>query len=445
MIFQFCKYITPTAYFTLKNKLGLYIYPKAASLPIDILKYLEKDECYVSEQAKQIDLAYQAIVKGYIGEVERLENIEKLPLEDEYRFTRKYFSSFWVIHTLFLRLITLNNPFKEVNAFLKSKNRTRYPINQKPILYEKWEGFQSDLIKDNPKISIIIPTLNRYEYLKDVLLDLENQDYTNFDVIIVDQTDPFQKEFYEGYDLDMHVIHQQEKALWLARNRAIEMSDAEYLLLYDDDSRIDDDWITNHLKCLDFFKADISSGISISAVGAEVPKDYTYFKHSEQLDTGNVLIKRAVFKKIGLFDRQYEKQRMGDGEYGLRAYLEGFKNISNPYAKRLHLKVGTGGLRQMGLWDGFRPNKWFDPRPIPSILYQYRKYYGQKMAIYSLIKSIPQSIIPYKYKGSKKFLPLAYLILFIIWPLLLIQVYKSWKLATEKLKVGDLIDKLKFI
>ena len=89
---------------------------------------------------------------------------------------------------------------------------------------------------------------------------------------------------------------------------------------------------------------------------------------SDQLDTGNVLLKRGVFKKIGLFDRQYEKQRMGDGEYGLRAYLEGFLNISNPYAQRLHLKVGTGGLRQMGSWDGFRPKNWFGPRPVPSVL-----------------------------------------------------------------------------
>jgi GT2 family glycosyltransferase len=90
-----------------------------------------------------------------------------------------------------------------------------------------------------------------------------------------------------------------------------------------------------------------------------VPQNYSFFRVSDQIDTGNVLIKRDVFQTIGLFDRQFEKQRMGDGEYGLRAYLEGFLNVSNPYAKRLHLKVGTGGLRQMGSWDGFRPKKFF--------------------------------------------------------------------------------------
>ena len=197
----------------------------------------------------------------------------------------------------------------------------------------------------------------------------------------------------------------------------------------------------NNFKCLDFFKADISSGVSISIVGAEVPKNYAFFKHSSQLDTGNVMIKRKVFEAIGLFDRQYEKQRMGDGEYGLRAYLHGFKNISNPHAQRLHLKVGVGGLRQMGSWDGFRPKKWFSPRPIPSVVYQFRKYYGNRMTIYSLLRLVPPSTLPYKYKGNKRLILLAYLSLFLIWPLLLVQVIQSWNKASLKLKQGALIKK----
>ena len=70
-------------------------------------------------------------------------------------------------------------------------------------------------------VSVVIPTLNRYTYLKDVLEDLEKQDYENFEVIIVDQSEPFQKEFYDQFDLNIHLIYQEEKALWLARNTAI--------------------------------------------------------------------------------------------------------------------------------------------------------------------------------------------------------------------------------
>jgi glycosyltransferase involved in cell wall biosynthesis len=439
MLFSFLKYLQPTHYFTLSNRKGEYIYPIASEIPKNIIKYLNIDTNYSSKTAINYDLSFQAIEKGFVGDVKKIEFIEEIPIVDEYRFVKKYFSIFWFVYTFIIRLMTFNNPFKEINGFIKSFSVTKSNISVNPINYQEWNVFESKLLKTKPKVSVIIPTLNRYEYLRDVLNDLENQDYQNFDVIVMDQSEPYQDKFYDAFDLDIKLENQKEKALWLARNKAVELSDADYLLLFDDDSRVDVNWISNHLKCLDFFNADISSGVSISTVGAKIPHNYTYFKHSNQLDTGNVLIKRKVFKAIGLFDRQYEKQRMGDGEYGLRAYLYGFVNISNPYSKRLHLKVGSGGLRQMGSWDGFRPKKWFSPRPIPSVVYQFRKYYGTKMTIYSLIRSVPPSILAYKYKGNKNLILLAYLSLFLIWPLILIQVMQSWNKASLKLKQGALI------
>jgi glycosyltransferase involved in cell wall biosynthesis len=291
-------------------------------------------------------------------------------------------------------------------------------------------------------VSVVIPTLNRYEYLKDVLTDLEKQDYSNFEVIVVDQSTPFREGFYSNFKLDLTLVRQTERALWLARNHAIEISKGEYMLLFDDDSRVAPNWISNHLKCLDFFNAEISSGVSLSAVGAEVPKNYAYFRISDQIDTGNVLLKKQVFRDIGLFDRQFEKQRMGDGEFGLRAYLNGYKNISNPYADRIHLKVGSGGLREMGSWDAFRPKKLFAPRPIPSVLYLYRKYFGRKRALLAIYRSVPQSIIPYRYKKNKKMLVLGMLISLFLFPFVVLQVFISWRLASKKLREGALIGEL---
>jgi glycosyltransferase involved in cell wall biosynthesis len=442
MLFSFLKYLKPTHYFTLFNKNGELIYPLYSGLSKTDLENLELDSGYSSELSKQYDLSYQALEKGYIGLAQKITTLEKIPVADEYHFVKKYFSTFWYIYTFVIRLLTFHNPIREVYGFMRSIRVKRYHLSNKPFEYEKWDSFESISIKKSRKVSVIIPTLNRYEYLKDVLKDLELQDYKNFDVIVIDQSEPFDKKFYEVFDLNIKLVYQEEKALWLARNIAVEISDADYLLFFDDDSRVDSDWISSHLKCLEFFNADISSGVSISIVGAKVPEDYSYFKHSSQLDTGNVMIKREVFKKIGLFDRQYEKQRMGDGEFGLRAYLYGFVNISNHIAKRLHLKVGTGGLRQMGSWDGFRPKKWFSPRPIPSVLYQFRMYYGLKMTIYLLLRTIPLSLIPYKYKGDKKIIVFSYLSLVVIWPIILIQVLISWKKATIKLNEGTLIKKI---
>jgi len=289
---------------------------------------------------------------------------------------------------------------------------------------------------------VIIPTLNRYNYLSDVLKDLEEQDYANFEVIVVDQSEPYQESFYNNFKLKLRVERQDEKALWLARNNAVKWSGTDFLLFFDDDSRVEPNWIRMHLKAIDFFKADLSSGVSISKVGDETPAHYAHFRTSDQLDTGNVLIKKSVFQKIGLFDRQFEKQRMGDGEFGLRVYKAGFINVSNPLARRIHLKVDSGGLREMGSWDAFRTKKWFAPRPIPSVLYFFRSNFGNSASRLALIRTIPMSIMPYKFKKNKGLKILAALLSILIFPIILIQVMRSWQLASKKLSVGPLIDNL---
>ena len=442
MFFNLLKILQPTHYFQLYKKDGSSVFPIPDKLPKEILDRLEPDISFKCENAKEYDLSWQAVNKGYIGNAETYTSFHKLSIVDEYRFLRKYFHPVWVLYVLLLRILSFKNLFKEIYAYRKTKQVVRSSYLKSPIKHDGWTSFNANLITENPMISVVIPTLNRYEYLKDVLEDLEKQDYKNFEVIVVDQSAPYREDFYKDFKLDIQLFYQEERALWLARNNAIKSSKGEYILLFDDDSRVEPNWISNHLKCLDFFGADISSGVSLSVEGAEIPENYSFFCISSQLDTGNVLLKKEIFCAIGLFDRQFEKQRMGDGEFGLRAYLNGFKNISNPHASRVHLKVGSGGLREMGSWDAFRPKKLFAPRPIPSVLYFFRKYFGRKRAVLALFKSVPLSIIPYRYKKNKKMLILGALISVFLLPFILIQVIISWRLASKKLREGEMIERL---
>ncbi|HLV40393.1 glycosyltransferase family 2 protein [Xanthomarina sp.] len=439
MLFIFLKYLQPTHYFQIFKKDGFSVFPKIKYLPKEIVEQLELDTRFTSDIGMEYELSWQAIHKGYIGKSETYSSFEKVPIEDEYRFIRKYFHKVWVFYVLCLRLMAFNNPVKELKAWIQSRNVKQISFSQ-ALKYDTWEECTSTLILQKPLVSVVIPTLNRYDYLKDVLSDLEQQEYKNFEVLVVDQSEPFQPAFYTAFDLKLQLIRQEEKALWLARNTAIKIAKGEYILLFDDDSRVAPDWILSHVKCLDYFQSDLSSGVSISEVGAKTPANYNFFRVSDQLDTGNVLIRKSVFKKLGLFDRQFEKQRMGDGEFGLRAYLEGYLNISNPYAKRLHLKVGTGGLREMGSWDAFRSQNWLDPRPIPSVLYFHRKYFGNYNSRLGLLKTIPTSIMPYRFKGHRMYTILGAILFLFFMPVVLFQVNKSWRLASDKLSCGPLIE-----
>lgn len=444
MLFPFLQYVNPTWYFNLPSAGRIAYFPDYDLLSEKEQSFFKLDTEYSNRAVTKLDIAYQAWNKGIIefDYEKKLDYVKVKPsILDNYRFLRKYYHPLWSWYVFIIRLISLKNPFLEFLSFVKCLKVKRINIYKSIYSYhELYKNFRYGFFDKKPKVSVIIPTLNRYKYLEDVLRDLERQEYKNFDVIIVDQSEPFDEEFYKKFLLKIKVIRQAEKALWLARNTAIKVSDAEYILLFDDDSKVDSDWIIHHLKCLEFFNADISSGVSLSVVGAKIPENYSYFRWSDQLDTGNVMIKRDVFRKIGLFDRQFEKQRMGDGEFGLRAYLAGFKNISNPYAKRIHLKVGEGGLRQMGHWDAFRPKDFLSPRPIPSVLYLTRKYFGNKASIFFLLSSVPPSIVPYKWKRNNYLLILGSFLSVILSPLIIYQVIKSWSISSKMLKNGDLIE-----
>lgn len=436
MIFNFLRYLSPIWYFNLKPALDFGFFPTEEQLKRDGF-LLNLDEKYLSKESKIRDLAWNAFKSGYINNayepgIDVWKKVN-LPVQDEYLFLRKNYHSAWVLYVLLIRLFTFHNPFVELKAYFKNREVKRVDFLKLALNYELYESFESDLIKKEPLVSVIIPTLNRYVYLKDVFKDLENQTYKNFEVIVVDQTEPFQEDFYQGWNFKLVYWHQKEKALWKARNSAIQKANGDYVLLYDDDSLVDSNWIEEHLKCLDFFKADLSSGVSLSVVGAEIPLNYQYFRWSDQLDTGNVLLKKEIFYKIGFFDLQFEKQRMGDGEYGLRCYLNGYKNISNHKAKRIHLKVSEGGLRQMGSWDGWRPKKLFGPRPVPSVLYLSRKYFGASNTIYYIMNSIFPSLIPYKFKGNKKLKFVSFLFIPFLLPLVIFQVINSWKQSSKML------------
>jgi len=413
MLFLFQKYLQPTWYF---NRL-----PEGRTgRPIPV---------------EQNEAVYRGLLLGRRWDVPP-HRTARDP-DANYRFLRRYFHPAWSGYVWMLRVISGHWRPAGLRAFFRSFREKRSTLYRHLI-----EMPALPALRETPGVSVILPTLNRYDALKDALKDLEQQDYPAFEVIVVDQSEPFRPGFYRPFDLPLKLIRQEEKALWRARNAAIRAAKYELLLFFDDDSRVGSDWIHRHVQGLVAFDADLSSGVSISGLDQEVPGPYRLFRLADQLDTGNALIRRQVFERIGLFDRQFEGQRMGDGEFGFRAYLAGFRNVSNPLACRYHLKASSGGLRQMGSWDAFRPGSWVKPRPLPSVTYFYRRYLGDGPARWALLKGVLPALLPYRYKRSRGLRGPAVVLALILSPFLLVQLWRSWQAGGRKLAEGPKIDHL---
>lgn len=444
MLFEFVKYIQPLWYFNQKPLGDIPYWLDYRKLPEDYHDMIDIGCDYKNEDSVVADAALQLLYNGAIMRDNQYAiNPQKVinNVDDNYLFVIRFFSQRWLLYILFIRILSFKNPFTELRGFVNAFRKKTLLFDNLCLVNKSFKQFESGLLKRKPLVSVIIPTLNRYEYLNNVLNDLEKQEYDNFEVIVCDQSSPIDREFYKGRNLRLNIIEQQEKALWLARNRSIRAANGEYIALSDDDMRISPDWLVQHLKCIDYFKSDISAGTFVPEnVNCEQINDS--FCWASHFSTNNVLLKKDVFQKVGLFDRQFEKQRMGDGEFGMRCYLNGIASVSNPAAISIDVKAPVGGLRQMGSWDSIRPTKVFAPRPVPSVLYFARRYFGNKSAWLLLLKVFPKIVIPYRYRNNRRLYPLGLVFGVFLFPVIIIQMYISWNRSSEMVKNGSRIEPL---
>ena len=440
-MFACLKFIKPLWYFHLDCGDNV-IWPDSNHImPTELL-----DSDYEDTQSIVSEASYIALMNGYIQRNQdmvylsrEIVNYKHSPY-DEFRFLRKFFSPAWSFLYLAYRILTLKSIFKSIIAFIKTFFLKRVDLNN--ISFCKTSLSQKKPIKffqNKTKVRILIPTYNRYNVLGNLLEDLENQTFSEFCVTIIDQSENFNKDFYKNFKIHIDLVRQEIPGLWKARNNAIKNTTEKVIALLDDDSRINNDWLIKHLNCLEYFDSEISAGVSLSKMGAKIPFNYKFYRISDQIDTGNVVLKKRVFKIFGLFDEQFEGMRMGDAEFGLRAYRNGVISISNPEAFRVHLKSNQGGLRKIGSWDAFRPTSLLKPRPIPSVLYYARKNFGNYNSLIYLLINLPLSLSKYSKKTENIFTFIILLLFLFIFPIILFQTFISWIISSNILSEGHKI------
>ena len=95
-----------------------------------------------------------------------------------------------------------------------------------------------------PKVSVIIPTYGGSDSLKKAVKSVLEQNYPNFNVIVVDDNDPDTKarkhtekimSFFSGDSRVIYIKHKHNKNGAAARNTGVRNTDAKYLCLLDDD------------------------------------------------------------------------------------------------------------------------------------------------------------------------------------------------------------------
>lgn len=268
-----------------------------------------------------------------------------LPLIDELRFLRTRFGPAWVAWAVGRALVS---GYARPMALLRAWREMGMVPSVRPTLDRVPARSATER---EVRVSVLIPTIERYPYLRTVLDQLRRQSVAPWEVIVVDQTPVGERNerlYAEFGDLPLQVLYQDTMGQCTSRNAGLNRMTGTHVLLLDDDVEVPSDYIARHLNNLAQYGADVSSGVV-----HEIPIERSVVlgapvRASDVFPAGNTLLKREVLKDSGLFDLAYDKGQRADGDLGMRIYLAGRLMVLDTSLSILHHRAPHGGLRRHG-------------------------------------------------------------------------------------------------
>lgn len=169
-----------------------------------------------------------------------------------------------------------------------------------------------------PCISVIIPTYNRCWILKEAIDSVLSQEYTDFEIIVVDDgSNDATAALLSAYGDQITTIYQENRGVSAARNAGILMAKGKYVAFLDSD----DMWLPEKLSCqVDFFQSYaeavicqtdeiwIRNGVRVNPKNRHKKPSGMIFEPSLQLclvSPSAVMIKKSLFDAVGLFNEAF--------------------------------------------------------------------------------------------------------------------------------------------
>jgi len=216
-----------------------------------------------------------------------------------------------------------------------------------------------------PDICVAIPTYNRGEILIDTIKDVLSQSYKNLELVVVDQsknrTDNFISELSKIKDSRFRYFLAGPPSTPAAKNFALNASRAPVVLFLDDDVKLKNNMVSEHLKALKAHPEASAIAGRVMQKGFPILKDVLKFDdfaishgvftatepgYTNAFPGGNHSIRVEDALSIGGYDtRFYYNAFREESDMSLKMAKNGMKIYYEPKAELLHLAAHSGGTR----------------------------------------------------------------------------------------------------
>ncbi|AWR96246.1 glycosyltransferase [Acidianus sulfidivorans JP7] len=233
------------------------------------------------------------------------------------------------------------------------------------------------------KVSIAIPTYNRKEKLRRLLMSLHESTFKDMEIIVVDDasTDGTEAMIKEEFQDIIYIRHKKPKLVAKSRNDAIEVSSGEFIFFIDDDNVIEKDTIE---KLYNYISTHDDVGVAapvtcwysmpdkVMYAGAILSKfmrrTIILYSNANCKDLKDVIIEADIFansymirkeaiKHVGLIPWERIPWNGEDGYLHYKIKKSGYRNITLGSARVYHdidPREGIGRYNEMRLYYALR-------------------------------------------------------------------------------------------
>ena len=205
--------------------------------------------------------------------------------------------------------------------------------------------------KKRIEISVVVPTYNSEKTIEKCVKSIINSDYTNFELIIVDDFSTDNTKRLISKIKVRKVFNQKNMGAAYSRNIGARLVKGYLIVFIDSDVEINKGTFSSLIRLFSSNK-DLASvnglycGNSYQKIISEYQNDYESFiqrtisklNNPPYINTSFFAIKKSAFKKIGGFDTQFKLANQEDIDFGKKLFSLGYKNIFSDKIKIKHLK-----------------------------------------------------------------------------------------------------------
>jgi GT2 family glycosyltransferase len=224
------------------------------------------------------------------------------------------------------------------------------------------------LIVAIPTVSVVIPTWNRADLIRNVLLSLRRQTTVPTEILVVDNGSSDDTAQVVRDSPACLIALEKNVGFAAAVNEGVRNAASEWVFILNNDVELQADWISCALAAAERSDVDFVTGKLVQAHAPEridgtcdlVSRagtawrcgwnslDGTRWSQARRVRVASltaVMFRRRVFQKVGLLDTEYESY-YEDVDFGIRCAMKGVEGFYEPRAKGIHL--GSATLRGGG-------------------------------------------------------------------------------------------------